>query len=130
MDTSQIAQPAALNRNSVNRYLHVIRKRIAEFYETQSPFSGEIEINKSFLGARRIKGKRGRGAPAKLSSSISQTQRQGLHENRSRFAPKPPCKGHPGQEHSRYGAGTMGLLTWGMENIFRIDHKQCELRFN
>ena len=28
------------------------------------------------------------------------------------------------------GAGTMGLLTWGMENIFRIDHKQCELRFN
>ena len=24
----------------------------------------------------------------------------------------------------------MGLLTWGMENIFRIDHKQCEFRFN
>ena len=35
---SQIAQPAALNRNSVNRYLHVIRKRIAEFYETNRLF--------------------------------------------------------------------------------------------
>ena len=92
MYASEIAQPAALNRNSVNRYLHVIRKPIAEFYKTQSPFSGEIEINKSFLGARRIKEKRGRGAPAKLSSSISQTQRQGLHENRSKFTPKPPCK--------------------------------------
>ena len=92
MDASQIAQPATLSHDSVNRYLHVIRKRIAEFYETQSPFSGEIEINKSFFGAQRIKGKRGRSAPAKLPPSISQAQRQGLHENRSSFAPKPPCK--------------------------------------
>ena len=28
------------------------------------------------------------------------------------------------------GVVTMGLLMWGMENIFRIDHKQCEFRFN
>ena len=100
MYASQTAQPAALNRNSVNRYLHVIREHIAEFYETQSPFSGEIEINKSFFGARRIKGKRGRGAPAKLPPSISQAQRQGLHENRPTFAPKHRASGHPGQGHS------------------------------
>ena len=34
------------------------------------------------------------------------------------------ASGHRGQGRSRYG--------WreGLENIFRIDHKQCELRFN
>ncbi len=61
LDASQITRLVGLNRNSVNRYLRAIRERIAEFCETQSPFSGEIEVDESFFGARRIKGKRGRG---------------------------------------------------------------------
>ena len=65
LDASQIAQLIGLNRNSVNRYLRAIRERIAEFCESQSPFSGEIEVDESFFGARRIKGKRGRGASGK-----------------------------------------------------------------
>ena len=43
----------------------LIRKRIAEFCEQSSPFSGEIEVDESYFGARRIKGKRGRGAYGK-----------------------------------------------------------------
>lgn len=65
LDASQITQLINLNRNSVNRYLRAIRERIAEFCEAQSPFSGEIEVDESFFGARRIKGKRGRGASSK-----------------------------------------------------------------
>lgn len=65
LDASQITKLVALNRNSVNRYLRAIRERIAEFCETQSPFSGEVEVDESFFGARRIKGKRGRGASGK-----------------------------------------------------------------
>ena len=65
LDASQITKLVALNRNSVNRYLRAVRERIAEFCETQSPFSGEIEVDESFFGARRIKGKRGRGASGK-----------------------------------------------------------------
>ncbi len=65
LDASQITKLVALNRNSVNRYLRAIRQRIAEFCETQSPFSGEIEVDESYFGARRIKGKRGRGASGK-----------------------------------------------------------------
>ena len=38
---------------------------MAEFCEQQSPFSGEIEVDESFFGARRVKGKRGRGAYGK-----------------------------------------------------------------
>ena len=65
LDASQITQLIGLNRNSVNRYLRAIREHIAEFCETQSPFSGEVEVDESFFGARRIKGKRGRGASSK-----------------------------------------------------------------
>lgn len=65
LEASQITKLVALNRNSVNRYLRAVRERIAEFCETQSPFSGEIEVDESFFGARRIKGKRGRGASGK-----------------------------------------------------------------
>ncbi len=65
LDASQITKLVALNRKSVNRYLRAIRERIAELCETQSPFSGEIEVDESYFGARRVKGKRGRGASGK-----------------------------------------------------------------
>ena len=65
LDASQITRLIGLNRNSVNRYLRAIRQRISEFCETQSPFSGEIEVDESYFGARRVKGKRGRGASGK-----------------------------------------------------------------
>ncbi len=51
LDASQITKLVALNRKSVNRYLRAIRERIAEFCETQSPFSGEIEVDESYFGA-------------------------------------------------------------------------------
>ena len=62
LDASQITKISGLNRNTINRYLTGIRKRIAGFCESQSPFSGEVEVDESFFGARRVKGKRGRGA--------------------------------------------------------------------
>jgi len=65
LDATQIAKITGLNRNTINRYLKAIRIRIAEFCETQSPFSGEIEVDESFFGARRVRGKRGRGAAGK-----------------------------------------------------------------
>ena len=67
LDATQIAALSGLNRNTVNRYLRGIRERIAEYCESQSPFSGEIEVDESYFGARRIKGKRGRGAFGKTA---------------------------------------------------------------
>jgi len=64
--TSQnIAVLTGLNRNTVNRYLFFLRTRIAEFCDLQSPFQREVEADESYFGARRIKGKRGRGAGSK-----------------------------------------------------------------
>ena len=62
IDAKTIASIVALNRNTVNRYLLLFRKLIAEFCDQHSPFKGEIEVDESYFGGKRIKGKRGRGA--------------------------------------------------------------------
>ncbi|MCJ7813267.1 IS1595 family transposase [bacterium] len=66
IDASNIAKITGLNRNTVNRYLRLIRERIADLCNQTSPFSGIIEIDESYFDARRIKGKRGRGASGKI----------------------------------------------------------------
>jgi len=67
LDATQIAALAGLNRNTVNRYLRGIRIRIAEYCESRSPFAGEIEVDESYFGPRRVKGRRGRGAFGKTA---------------------------------------------------------------
>jgi transposase-like protein len=67
LEATQITVLAGLNRNTINRYLRGIRQRIAEYCEAQSPFSGEVEVDESYFGAKRIKGKRGRGAFGKTA---------------------------------------------------------------
>ena len=65
LNAVQISELSHLNRNTVNRYLKAIRARIAEVCETESPLSGEVEIDESYFGAKRVKRKRGRGASGK-----------------------------------------------------------------
>jgi transposase len=55
-----------LTRKSVNQIYLKIRNRIAEQAERVSPFGAcEIEVDESYFGARRVRGKRGRGAGSK-----------------------------------------------------------------
>ncbi|MCH7696944.1 MAG: IS1595 family transposase [Proteobacteria bacterium] len=65
LTATQIAAISHLNINTVDKYLFGIRQRIAEYCESESPFKGDIEVDESFFGARRVKGKRGRGAYGK-----------------------------------------------------------------
>ena len=65
LDAIQISQLSHLNRNTVNRYLAALRTRMAEFCELKFPLKGEVEIDESYFGAKRVKGKRGRGASGK-----------------------------------------------------------------
>ena len=56
-----------VNRKTINKIYLEIRKIIAEYCELNSVFeSGEIEIDESYFGAKRVKGKRGRGANGKI----------------------------------------------------------------
>lgn len=66
IDAEKISALTHLNRNTVNRYLIMFRNRIAQICESQSPFpKGTFEVDESYFGPRRIKGKRGRGAGRK-----------------------------------------------------------------
>jgi transposase-like protein len=54
------------NRKTVDRYFNLFRERILEYqHESLKPFAGEIELDESYFGARRVRGKRGRGAAGK-----------------------------------------------------------------
>ena len=57
--------------------------RLAHACEKHSPLSDQIEIDKSFLGARRVKGKRGPRQDDRLWSN--QTPRQGAYADRCRL---------------------------------------------
>src|SRR5438105_5016652 len=60
------AELTGLTRKSVTMIFLKIRERIAEECERQSPLSsGQVEVDESYFGARRVRGKRGRGAAGK-----------------------------------------------------------------
>jgi transposase len=66
IEASKIAVLTGISRNTINRILKAIRERIAECCELESPFErGEVEIDESYFGARRVRGVRGRGARGK-----------------------------------------------------------------
>ena len=65
LDAHRIASLVGFNRNTVNRYLRLFRERIAEYCEREFPLQGEIEVDESYFGPKRVKGKRGRGAGGK-----------------------------------------------------------------
>lgn len=59
------ASPTGLNRNTVNRHHGMLRARIAEICEADSPFDGEVEADESHFGAGRP-GPRGEGRGDRL----------------------------------------------------------------
>ena len=56
-----------INRNTINRIFLLFRKRILEMCDKDSILgSGEIELDESYFGAKRVRGIRGRGAKGKI----------------------------------------------------------------
>jgi transposase len=59
------AELTGLSVRSVSAIFLKLRRRIAEHCEATSPYSGEVELDESYFGPRRVRGKRGRGAGGK-----------------------------------------------------------------
>ena len=60
------AKIVGVNRNTVNRYFNLIRQKI--FEESLKEIKrevGDFELDESYFGAKRVRGKRGRGAAGK-----------------------------------------------------------------
>jgi len=133
LDASQIARLTGLSRNAINRYLKAIRLRLVEYCDTQSPFSGEVEVDESFFGARRIKGKRGRGAYGK-TIVFGIFQRNGhvyteIVPNCSKATLQAVIRGRVELKSIIYSDGWRGyngLVDVGYGKHLRIDHGQDE----
>ncbi|PHR68114.1 IS1595 family transposase [Alcanivorax sp.] len=65
LTASDAARLTGISLRSVNAIYLKIRRRVAAYCEEQSPYSGEVELDESYFGPRRIRGKRGRGAGGK-----------------------------------------------------------------
>ena len=59
------ARLIGLTHKTVNQIFLKIRQRLLEDCQRASPFAGEVEVDESYFGARRVRGKRGRGASGK-----------------------------------------------------------------
>lgn len=63
---SKTALLTGVNRNTVNRIYTLLRQRLVTLgLEEQKQLTGEVEVDESYFGARRVRGKRRRGARGK-----------------------------------------------------------------
>jgi len=54
------------NRKTVDRYYNLFREQILQAsFKEMEVISGEVEVDESYFGAKRVRGKRGRGAAGK-----------------------------------------------------------------
>ena len=57
-----------LHRNTINRIFNIVRDSICKellVYDEDEIFCGDVELDESYFGATRVRGKRGRGAKGK-----------------------------------------------------------------
>ncbi len=129
LTASKTAEVVAVTRPSVSRIFVKIRRRIAEECERASPFGGTVEVDESYFGARRARGKRGRGASGK-------TIVFGIFKRNGSVYTEivPDCKARTLQSvmrgrvaadsiiHSDGWRGYDGLVDVGYSKHFRVNH--------
>ena len=106
---------------------------MAEYCEAQSPFSGEVELDESYFGPTRIRGKRGRGAGGKtIVFGVFKRNGQVYTEIVPDVKKKtllPVIRGHIGLEsviHTDGWRAYDSLIDVGYEKHFRVYHGDNE----
>ncbi len=131
---TDVAHLTGLTRKSVTMIFLKIRRRIAEEAARDSPLSGgEVEVDESYFGARRVRGKRGRGASGKTivfgvlkrdgkvyTEIVPDCRKATLQAIiRGRVAPQTVI-------HSDGWRGYDGLVDVGYAKHFRVNHGSNE----
>lgn len=65
LTASDTARLTGISVRSINNLYLKLRVRLAQLAEHNAPLSGIVEMDESYFGAQRIRGKRGRGAGGK-----------------------------------------------------------------
>ena len=110
------------------------RKRIAEICQTETPFSGVVEVDESYFGAKRVHGKPGRGVSGK-TPVFGIFQRKGKVYTRidpdcTRAALQGIIRGRVSPDsviHSEGWRGYNGLVDLGYKKHYRVHHGANEI---
>lgn len=134
LNATQIAKLTLLSRQTINTYLTAIRLCIVNSCQQEfTLLAGQIEVDESYFGARRVKGKRGRGARGK-------TIVFGLLKREGKVYTEivPDCSASTLQRiilgkadinsviHSDGWRGYNGLVDFGYKKHFRVHHGKNE----
>ncbi|MGC2235691.1 MAG: IS1595 family transposase [Pyrinomonadaceae bacterium] len=133
LTANRTAQLTGLTHKTVNQIYLKIRVRLAQDCQRQSPFAGVVEVDESYFGARRVRGKRGRGASGK-------TIVFGIYKRNGKVYTEivPDCarrtlqaiiRGRVSVEsviHSDMWRGYNGLVDVGYPKHFRVNHSANE----
>lgn len=133
LTASDAARLTGLSVRSVNDIYLRLRRRIAEHCEAQSPFRGEVEIDESYFGPRRVKGKRGRGAGGKtivfgIFKRNGHVYTEVVPDCRKKTLQK-AIRGRVSLDtvvHSDGWRGYDGLVDMGYQKHLRVDHGKSE----
>ena len=118
---------------SVNSIYLKIRQRMAEACEMATPLKDAVEVDESYFGARRVRGKRGRGAYGK-TIVFGLLKRQGkvyteIVPDCSKATLQGIIRGHVEPAtviHSDGWRGYDGLVDIGFDKHFRVNHGENE----
>ena len=137
LTATQTVEMTGLNRKTVDRLYSAIRMRIAEYNRSTSPIAepsvGEFEVDESYFGAKRVKGKRGRGAGSKtivfgLFKRNGMVYTEIVPDVKSATLQR-IIRGFADIEsviHSDGWRGYDGLVDLGYEKHFRVEHGKNE----
>ena len=123
------AEMTGVSVRSVNNIYLKLRARLAESCELASPLQGAVEVDESYFGARRVRGKRGRGAYGK-TIVFGVLKREGkVYTEIVPDCSKPTLqgiiRGHVEIStviHSDGWRGYDGLVDIGFDKHFRVHH--------
>jgi transposase len=123
----------SLNRKTIDRYYNLFREKIVNAsMKEMEVISGEIELDESYFGARRVRGKRGRGAAGK-TPVFGLLKRKGkvfvtIVKNCSKSELMPIIKGHVLEGSTVHTDGWKaydGLILNGYDH-YRVHHHENE----
>lgn len=133
LTANRTALLTGLTHKSVNQIYLKIRLRLVQDCQRASPFSGEVEVDESYFGAKRVKGKRGRGASGKtIVFGIYKRNEKVFTEivpNVQKKTLQAIIRGRVGIEtiiHSDSWRGYNGLVDLGYPKHFRVNHSADE----
>ena len=133
LTASDTARLTAISVRSINTIYLKLRKRIAQECVKLTPFKGVVELDESYFGPRRVRGKRGRGAGGKtIVFGIFKREDKVYTEivpDASKASLVKVIRGHVSAEsvvHTDGWRGYNGLVDVGYSKHFRVYHGSNE----